>query len=156
MSANPTEYPTPQARPGSLSPAIRVTLMPKDTNAYGTIFGGILLSYIDLAGAIATRPYCDIVVTVKINEVVFLEPVFVGDVISFYSEVVKIGRTSITCRVVVEVERWRGERPKVKVTEAEIVYVNVDDQRQPVPIAKREPEQPRSASALHRSPADPA
>jgi acyl-CoA thioesterase YciA len=115
-------------------PAIRVTMMPRDTNAHGTIFGGTLLAYLDQAGAIATRPYCDMVVTVKMTEVVFHAPVFVGDVVSFYSTVTRIGRTSITVRVVVEAERWRNPGARVTVTEAEIVYVNVDEKRTPVPI----------------------
>ena len=118
----------------SPSPAIRVTLMPKDTNAHGTIFGGVLLSYLDMAGAIATRPYCGLVVTVKMTEVGFHQPVFVGDLVSFYSSVLKIGRTSITVHVIVEAERWKEPGTRVKVTEAEIVYVNVDDTRRPVPI----------------------
>jgi acyl-CoA thioesterase YciA len=116
--------------------AIRVTMMPRDTNAHGTIFGGALLAYVDQAGGIATRPYCDLVVTVKMTEVVFHQPVFVGDVVSFYSKVERIGRTSITVRVVVEAERWRAPDTKVKVTEAEIVYVNVDEKRRPVPIPR--------------------
>ncbi len=119
------------ARP---EPAIRVTMLPRDTNAHGTIFGGVLLAYIDQAGAVATRRYCDLVVTVKFNEVVFHEPVRVGDVVSFYASVVKIGRTSITVRVVVEAERWRRFEEKVTVTEAEVVYVNVDESRRPIPI----------------------
>jgi len=125
------------AAQAALSPAIRVTLMPKDTNAHGTIFGGVLLSYLDLAGAIATRPYCDRVVTVKVTEVVFHQPVFVGDIVSFYPEVTRIGKTSITVKVLVEAERWRGDRELAKVTEAEIVYVNVDGERRPAPIARR-------------------
>ena len=111
-------------------------MMPRDTNAHGTIFGGALLAYLDQAGAIATRSYCDLVVTVKMTEVVFLEPVYVGDVVSFYARVLRIGRTSITVSVVVEAERWRAPATKVKVTEAEIVYVNVDEKRRPVPIEK--------------------
>jgi acyl-CoA thioesterase YciA len=118
-------------------PAIRVTLMPKDTNAHGTIFGGVLLSYIDLAGAIATREHCDRVVTIRMNEVVFHQPVFVGDIVSFYGEVVKIGRTSITIKVTVVSERWRGNREVAKVTEAEVIYVNVDADRKPTPIVRR-------------------
>lgn len=123
-------------------PAIRVTMMPRDTNAHGTIFGGALLAYLDQAGAIATRPYCDLVVTVKMTEVVFHEPVFVGDVVSFYSNVIRIGRTSITVHVVVEAERWRSPSTKVRVTDAEIVYVNVDEKRRPVPIRQ----EPRDAA----------
>jgi acyl-CoA thioesterase YciA len=119
------------------NPAIRVSMMPKDTNAQGTIFGGILLSYLDQAGAIATRPYCDRVVTVKMTEVVFHESVYVGDVVSFYSNVTRIGNTSITVRVVVEAEKWRKPGQSAKVTEAEIVYVQVDENRRPKPITRR-------------------
>jgi len=120
------------------SPAIRVTLMPKDTNAHGTIFGGVLLSYLDLAGAVAARKHCNFMVTVKMTEVVFHEPVFVGDLVSFYAEVVRIGNTSITVRLTVEAQRWPGAGETVKVTEAEIVYVNVDENRHPKPITRRE------------------
>lgn len=119
------------------SPAIRVTLMPRDTNAHGTIFGGVLLSYIDLAGAVATRPYADTIVTIKMNEVVFHEPVFVGDLVSMYANVTRLGTTSITVKVVVEAERWRETGKKVKVTEAEVVYVNLDQDRRPAPIPRR-------------------
>ena len=129
-SANP-----PVSRPG-LEPAIRVSMLPRDTNAHGTIFGGVLLAYIDQAGAIATRPYCDLVVTVKMNEVVFHAPVYVGDVVSFYATVTRVGRTSITIGILVTAERWRQAGETVKVTEAEVVYVNVDDKRQPTPITR--------------------
>ncbi len=118
-------------------PAIRVSMLPRDTNAHGTIFGGVLLAYVDQAGAIATRPFCDLVVTVKVNEVVFHEPVYVGDVVSFYAKVVKIGRTSITVKVTVTAERWRESGHVVKVTEAEVVYVNVGDDRRPMPIVAK-------------------
>ena len=121
------------------SPAIRVTLMPKDTNAHGTIFGGVLLSHIDLAGAVAARAHCDQMVTVKMTEVVFHEPVFVGDLVSFYADVVRIGRTSITVKVTVEAQRRMGAGRPMKVTEAEVVYVNVDEERRPTPITRREP-----------------
>jgi acyl-CoA thioesterase YciA len=118
-------------------PCIRVSMMPRDTNAHGTIFGGILLAYIDQAGGMATRPYCDLVVTVKMTEVVFHEPVYVGDVVSFYAEVIRIGNTSITVKVLVEAERWRAPGKPIKVTEAEVVYVNVDAERRPTPILKK-------------------
>ena len=118
-------------------PAIRVSMMPKDTNAQGTIFGGILLSYIDTAGAIATRAHCERVVTVKMTEVVFHQPVLVGDVVSFYATVTRIGNTSITVHVNVEAERWLEAGVGVKVTEADIVYVNLDGNRRPTPITKR-------------------
>lgn len=115
-------------------PAIRVSMLPRDTNGHGTIFGGILLAYIDQAGAIATRPFCDLVVTVKMNEVVFHHPVYVGDVVSFYAKVTRTGTTSITVKVTVTAERWREWGNVVKVTEAEVVYVNVGEDGRPVPI----------------------
>ena len=120
------------------SPAIRVTLMPKDTNVHGTIFGGVLLSHLDLAGAVAARRHCERMVTVKMTEVVFHEPVFVGDLVSFYADVIRIGKTSITVKVTVEAQRHWGAGEATKVTEAEIVYVNVDENRCPVPITRRE------------------
>ena len=120
----------------TLEPAIRVSMMPKDTNAQGTIFGGILLSYIDHAGAIATRAHCERVVTVKMTEVVFHQPVLVGDVVSFYATVTRIGNTSITVHVDVEAEHWRAPGKGGKVTEADIVYVNLDENRRPTPIRK--------------------
>jgi acyl-CoA thioesterase YciA len=120
-------------------PAIRVSMLPRDTNGHGTIFGGVLLAYIDQAGAIATRPYCDLVVTVKMNEVVFHHPVYVGDVVSFYARVVKVGRTSITVKVSVDAERWRDPGTVVRVTDAEVVYVNIGEDRRPTPIPPRTP-----------------
>lgn len=120
--------------PGPSQPAIRVIMMPKHTNAYGTIFGGIILSHIDQAGAVeGHRHVPGRLVTVSMREVEFLEPVFVGDLVSFFTETVRIGRTSITVRVAVEAERRKG-REKVQVTEAEVVYVNVDDEGRPSPI----------------------
>ncbi|MEP7009675.1 MAG: hotdog domain-containing protein [Acidobacteriota bacterium] len=118
-------------------PAIRVLMMPKDTNALGTIFGGIILSYIDQAGAVeAYRHGAGRLVTVAMREVVFHQPVFVGDLVSFFTATEKLGRTSVTVRVVVEAERQRGEQAhvRVKVTEAEVVYVHVDAKGQPAPI----------------------
>jgi acyl-CoA thioesterase YciA len=121
-------------------PAIRVMMMPRDTNATGTIFGGVLLSYIDQAGAIAAREYAPhTYVTVAMDSVVFKEPVFVGDVLSFYATVVRVGRTSITIHVDVSAERFTDPRRIVPVTEAELTYVAVDDDRRPVSVAPREP-----------------
>ena len=118
-------------------PAIRVIMMPKDTNAYGTIFGGVILSYIDQAGAVeAKRHHTQNLVTIAMREVVFHEPVYVGDLVSFYTRLVKIGRTSIT--VAVEVVATRGNNPgeHVKVTEAEVTFVNLGSDRKPAPIPK--------------------
>ena len=125
-------------------PAIKLLLLPKDTNALGTIFGGVILSHIDLASAVearkaATRRF----VTKAMREVEFLEPVFLGDIVSFHTETVRIGRTSITVRVSVEAERWgAGHGEKVKVTEAEVVLVAVDSAGRPTPIGEGAPVPP--------------
>ena len=125
-------------------PAIKVILLPKDTNAHGTIFGGVILSNIDLASAIEARAVAaHRYVTKAMREVEFHEPVFVGDIVSFYTELVRVGHTSITIRVTVEAERWgvpptrmgmTGHGELVKVTEAEVILVAVNDQGRPVPI----------------------
>ena len=109
-------------------PAIRITMLPRDTNSQGTIFGGVILSYIDMAGAIEAhrRTGMERFVTVAMREVIFHQPVFVGDLVSFYSETVKTGRTSITTRVVVEAERYGSPGQRAQVTEAEVIYVAVD------------------------------
>ncbi|MEM8961973.1 MAG: acyl-CoA thioesterase [Acidobacteriota bacterium] len=121
---------------GPLQPAIRAMMMPKDTNALGTIFGGVVLSYIDLAGAVeAHRHATGRLVTVSMREVVFHAPVFVGDLVSCYTATIRTGRTSITVKVCVDAERQRkGEGQKVRVTEAELVFVNVDENNQPLPL----------------------
>ena len=121
--------------------AIRVVMMPRDVNPHGTIFGGLLLSYIAQAGAIGARhevvraggppPF---VVTVAVNRVEFKQPVLVGDVVSFHTTLVRLGRTSITMHVSVEAER-AGQT--LRVTEAEAVYVGIDPaspERRPVPL----------------------
>lgn len=119
----------------SRNPAIRVMMMPKDTNALGTIFGGIILSQIDLAGAVeAHRHAPGRLVTVAMREVVFHEPVLVGDLVSYYTRTVRVGRTSVTVAVTVEAERARARGETVTVTEAEVVYVHVDDRGQPIPV----------------------
>jgi acyl-CoA thioesterase YciA len=122
-------------------PAIKLVLLPKDTNAFGTIFGGVILSNIDLASAVEARKTAPLrYVTRAMHEVEFHEPVYLGDVVSFYTETVRVGRTSIAVRVLVEAERW-GIGPQaspaggaVRVTEAEVVMVAVDDHGRPVPI----------------------
>ena len=144
-------------------PAIRVLLLPKDTNAYGTIFGGVILSHIDLASAIEARKIAPHhYVTKAMREVEFHEPVHLGDIVSFYTETVRVGRTSVTVRVLVEAERWGevpelgirsaaasspGETPAgekagmvVKVTEAEVVLVAIDATGRPVPVCAAPPQ----------------
>jgi acyl-CoA thioesterase YciA len=119
-------------------PAIRITLLPRDTNPQGTIFGGIILSYIDIAGAVEAhrRTSVERFVTVAMREVIFHEPVFVGDLVSFYAKTERVGTTSITIRVVVEAERYGGTSERIKVTEAEVIYVAVDANRRKMRINK--------------------
>jgi len=120
-------------------PSIRVTMLPKDTNAYGTIFGGVILSYIDLAGGVEVmRHHNERFVTKSMREVVFVAPVFLGDLVTFYTKTTRIGTTSVSIDVEVEVERLgpKGNREVVKVTEAEVVYVAVDNNGSPTPIKK--------------------
>lgn len=120
-------------------PAIRIAMLPRDTNSQGTIFGGVILSYIDMAGAIEAHRHTgmDRFVTVAMREVIFHAPVFVGDLVSFYSETLKIGTTSITVRVMVEAERYGGPSERVRVTEAEVIYVAVDKTGKKMKIAKK-------------------
>jgi acyl-CoA thioesterase YciA len=122
-------------------PAIKVLLLPKDTNALGTIFGGVILSHIDLASAVEARKTAPRRwVTKAMREVEFHEPVFLGDIVNFFTETVRVGRTSITVRVSVEAERWGGGHgERVKVTEAEVVLVSVDDSGRPAPILPDRP-----------------
>ena len=114
--------------------AIRVLLLPKDTNALGTIFGGVILSHIDLAAAAEARRHTmHRLVTVAMREVVFHRPVFLGDLVSFYTRLVRIGTTSITVHVDVRVER-NGTTEEIAVTDAEVVYVAVDEAGKKVPV----------------------
>jgi acyl-CoA thioesterase YciA len=120
-------------------PAIRITMLPKDTNAFGTIFGGVILSYIDLAAAIEVRRhYNQRFVTKAMREVAFVAPVYLGDLVTFFTHVQRIGTTSITVDVVVEAERLgaEGDRKTVKVTQAEVIYVAVDTDGRPTPILR--------------------
>jgi acyl-CoA thioesterase YciA len=120
-------------------PAIRITLLPRDTNSAGTVFGGVILSYIDMAGAIEAHRRTGMArfVTVAMREVIFHKPVFVGDLVSFYTETLNIGNTSITIRVIVETERIGASKEQVRVTEAEVVYVAVDENRVKTPIKSK-------------------
>src|SRR5215471_12713827 len=118
-------------------PAIRVTMLPRDTNAYGTIFGGVILSYIDMAGGIECRRQSPKkFVTKAMHEVVFVAPVHLGDLVTFYTRTLRVGNTSITVEVEVEVERlgMGGTKETVKVTEAEVIYVAVGADGQSIPI----------------------
>ena len=117
---------------------IRITMMPRDTNAHGTVFGGTILSYIDVAGGVEAVRHTghDRFVTVAMREIIFLEPVFIGDLVSFYAETVKVGNTSVTIRVTVEAQRFGSHGQSVRVTEAEVVYVAINQYREKVKIKK--------------------
>lgn len=117
-------------------PAIRISMLPRDTNSQGTIFGGVILSYIDMAGAIEAHRHTEMdrFVTVAMREVIFHAPVFVGDLVSFYAETLKVGTTSITVRVVVEAERYGEPDQNARVTQAEVVYVAVNKNGEKVKI----------------------
>lgn len=118
--------------------SIRTTLLPKDTNQHGTIFGGVILSYIDIAGATEAKRLVEgEVVTVAMREVIFKEPVFVGDVVSFYTRIIGTGRTSITVECCVITFRESGGKPACMVTDAQVTYVAIDKDRKPNPITIR-------------------
>lgn len=117
-------------------PTTRVLAMPRDTNAAGDIFGGWIMSQVDIAASIAAhRRARGRVVTVAVNEFQFHQPVYVGDLISCYAEIVKVGNTSLTVHVEVIAERDRGTEQRIKVTEANLTFVAVDQQgnKRPVP-----------------------
>jgi acyl-CoA thioesterase YciA len=111
---------------------LRMMPMPADANVHGDVFGGWIMSHVDVAGAIpAARRAGGRVATVAVTSFVFKQAVFVGDLVSFYADIVKIGTTSITVDVEVYVERNRLQKEVVKVTEARLVYVATDEQRKP-------------------------
>jgi len=113
-------------------PAIRVAAMPADTNSAGTIFGGWIMSQVDVAGSIAALERArGRVVTIAVNSFEFHQPVFPGDLISCYSEVINVGRTSITVKVEVYAQRNPGNLKTIKVTEAELTFVALDENRKP-------------------------
>ncbi len=131
MNSNPTSSAILPLR----APQLRVMAIPSDANIHGDIFGGWIMSQVDIAGAIlATRRANGRVATIAVNSFIFKQPVFVGDLLSFYAEITKVGRTSITISVEVYAERNRLENDTVKVTEATLTYVATDDQRMPRPI----------------------
>lgn len=124
--------PTPPASLPTRMPQLRVMPMPSDANIHGDVFGGWIMAQVDIAGAIsATRRANGRVATIAVNSFLFKQPVFVGDLLSFYADIVKVGRTSITISVEVYAERNRLEADTVKVTEATLTYVATDDARMP-------------------------
>lgn len=132
------------------SPAIRLIMMPRDTNPLGSIFGGHILSLLDLAAtqharSVAPHKY----VTKVMKEVNFIAPVYVGDVVSFYCQTVKVGNTSVAIRVDVEALRGLDHVQTISVTSAEVVMVAVNDQGKPIPLSIRRP----LARGLSKNPA---
>jgi acyl-CoA thioesterase YciA len=118
--------------PGEL-PVLRIVPMPADTNAHGTIFGGWVMSQVDLAGSVAAYERAQgPTVTIAVNSFVFKEPVFVGDLVSIYARVCRVGHTSITVDVEVFAQRGlHGRGETVKVTEAQLTYVAIDENSRP-------------------------
>ena len=126
-----TKYPRGQM------PSIRAVMMPRDTNALGTIFGGVILSQVDLAAAIeAHKHHPGKVVTVAMDKVEFKQPVCVGDLVSLFTETVRIGTTSIEVRVSVWSQRRYGAQEVIAVTEASVTLVAVDDEFNPIPVER--------------------
>jgi len=124
-----------QLKPPTTEPAIRIVMMPRDTNSEGTIFGGVILSLIDQAAYVeAIRQQHARYVTVAFREVEFHKPVFVGDLLSLYAQATRAGRTSLTIKVRVRAHRRKDPNQVANVTEAEVVFVSVDDQGKPKPI----------------------
>jgi len=125
------------AYPETKQPAIRLVMMPRDTNALGTIFGGVILSNIDLAAATqAHLHHPGKLVTVAFDQVEFKQPVFVGDLVSFFAETVRVGRTSITVGVSVWAQRALAREKIVHVTEGRVTLVAVDERMRPTPVSK--------------------
>ena len=118
---------------------LKVIPMPADSNANGDIFGGWVMAQVDLAGSVLPARYAKgRMATVAVNQFIFKQPVRVGDILSFYSEVTRIGRTSVTVKVEVFAERFQSQGQYVKVTEASVTYVAIDDAGRPRPIPPRE------------------
>ncbi len=126
---------TPTRLPKNSQPTIRVLPMPADTNAAGDVFGGWLMSQVDIAGSIEAHRYTNTrVVTIAVQEFLFLNPVFIGDLVSLYTEIVHVGNTSIRVKIDGYAQRQRGSEETHKVTEAQITYVAIDENRRPCPI----------------------
>ena len=135
MPATETRAGEPLQLPSDREPVLRVVPMPADANSTGDIFGGWIMSQVDIAGSIpALRLAKGRVATVAVNSFLFKQPVLIGDLVSFYAQVVKVGRTSVTVDVEVFAQRGLPEEVTVKVTEATLTYVAVDQNRKPRPV----------------------
>ena len=144
MSANasapqgrPTHAPAPAQPPSDKELVLKVIPMPADTNSNGDIFGGWVMAQVDLAGAVLpARHVKGRMATVAVNQFVFKQPVKVGDILSFHAEVTRVGTTSVTVQVEVYAERFGAQGQYVKVTEASLTYVAIDDAGRPRPIPR--------------------
>ncbi|TWO72175.1 acyl-CoA thioesterase [Caenimonas sedimenti] len=127
----------PLIPPSEKELVLKVIPMPADTNGNGDIFGGWVMAQVDLAGSvIPARHVRGRMATVAVNQFVFKQPVRVGDICSFYASITRIGNTSVTVEVEVYAERFGAQGQYVKVTEASLTYVAIDDQGRPRPIPK--------------------
>ena len=129
---------TLKSLPADMELVLKVIPLPADVNANGDIFGGWVMAQCDLAGSVIPARYArGRMATVAVNEFVFKQPVRLGDLLSFYSSLVRIGRTSITVKVEVFAERIQAQGEYVKVTEATLTYVAIDANGRPRPIARK-------------------
>lgn len=139
QSASPARVlaPVPQGLPDDAELVLRVIPMPADTNANGDVFGGWVMAQVDLAGSVLphrqSRGRC---VTVAVNQFIFKQPVSLGDLLSFYARITRIGHTSMSVHVDVYAERNPANPQVVKVTEADLTYVAIDDRGQPRPVPR--------------------
>ncbi len=147
MSAESSHNTAPVSLPKDRELVLRVMPMPADANANGDIFGGWIMAQVDLAGSVLpSRISRGRIATVAVNQFVFKQAVSVGDLLSFYSKVERIGRTSITVHVEVYAERNPANPTVVKVTEASLTYVAIDRNGQPRPIPEQAPQAPQASS----------
>jgi acyl-CoA thioesterase YciA len=130
-------------------PVLRVMPMPSDANIHGDVFGGWIMAQVDIAGSLpAVKRANGRVATIAVNSFLFKEPVFVGDLLSFYADIVKVGNTSVTVHVEVYAERNRLEADIVKVTDATLTYVATDAHRKPRTLPKVKPTKAKQTKTL--------
>ncbi len=136
QTSSPTQrLAAPPRLPDGMELVLRVIPMPADSNANGDIFGGWIMAQVDLAGAVLpVRIAKGRMATVAVNEFVFKQPVSIGDLLSFYAHVLRVGTTSVTVRVEVYAERNPANPQVVKVTEANLTYVAIDERGRPRPL----------------------
>jgi acyl-CoA thioesterase YciA len=143
MSASPRDPNTPAEPvrlPTDAQLVLKVIPMPRDVNGNGDIFGGWVMAQVDMAGAVAAAPYAGgRMATVAVNEFIFKQPVRVGDILSFFGKLVRIGRTSITIKIEVYAEHFQAQGKYTKVTEALLTYVAIDDTGKPREVPRPVP-----------------